>query len=144
MRMLSALAAVLLLGGCEGQVAGEPTVPGRWYTPAQVESGKFVFQANCAVCHGKSAQGTVLNWRKTQADGSYPPPPLNGTAHAWHHPLSVLLRTIGDGGMQNGGKMPGFGQKLSVDEQRAAIAFFQSHWGEKIYQGWLSRGGVDK
>ena len=85
----------------------------------------------------------MFNWRKTQADGSYPPPPLNGTAHAWHHPLSVLLRTIQEGGARLGGKMPEFGQTLSREEQLAAIAFFQSKWDEKIYEGWLSRGGTN-
>ena len=86
----------------------------------------------------------MFNWRKTLADGSYPPPPLNGTAHARHHPLSLLLRTIRKGGAQIGGKMPGFGKKLNEKEQLGSIAFFQSKWSDKTYQGWLQRGGIKR
>ena len=43
----------------------EETVPGRWYTQSQVSAGKELFQANCGVCHGMEAEGTVADWRKT-------------------------------------------------------------------------------
>ena len=143
-RLLSVATIAVVLMGCSDGTGGGQLVPGRWYTPSQVQQGKLVFQANCASCHGNEAQGTMLDWRKTLADGSYPPPPLNGTAHAWHHPMSVLLRTIREGGIRLGGKMPGFGQSLSEEQQLAAIAFFQSHWTEDIYKEWMSRGGPQR
>ena len=141
LRLCAALSLLVLLSGCEGNNVDDLKVPGRWYSAAQVDLGQTVFSANCAGCHGAGAQGTVVDWRKAQADGSYPPPPLNGTAHAWHHPLSILKRTVREGGLKVGGKMPGFGGKLNDDEQAAAIAFFQSQWNQKIYDAWLSRGG---
>ena len=137
---LVGVAAVLTLTACGDS---EETVPGRWYTQSQVSAGKELFQANCGVCHGMEAEGTVADWRKTLADGSYPPPPLNGSAHAWHHPLSQLKRTIQQGGAPYGGKMPGFGRRLDDDQQLAAIAFFQSKWTAEIYAAWLARGGLN-
>ena len=80
----------LLLAGCE---QGEPKVPRRWYTPSQVELGKKVYAENCISCHNENARGT-FSWRQTLPDGSYPPPPLNGTAHAWHHPIKILKKVI--------------------------------------------------
>jgi mono/diheme cytochrome c family protein len=115
----------------------------RWYTSEQLISGAQVFANHCAICHGEQAQGLTANWRQRLADGSFPPPPLNGTAHAWHHPLSVLLQTIDAGGVALGGSMPAFGELLSDAEKRAAVAYFQQFWSDDIYQNWLEMGGVN-
>ena len=112
------------------------TVPGRWYTATQVEQGREIFQAHCAVCHGSTAEGTE-EWWVPEDDGLYPPPPLNGTAHAWHHPLEELLRYIEQGGIPLGGKMPGFGEALDENQRRASVAYFQSFWPDEIYRRWI-------
>ncbi|MGH1463473.1 MAG: c-type cytochrome, partial [Neptuniibacter sp.] len=116
-------------------------VEGRWYTQSQVDLGETVFLNNCATCHGAGAQGTK-EWRKPLPNGKYPPPPLNGSAHAWHHPLKGLKTTVQEGGAKFGGTMPEFGNLLSEKEQEAAIAYFQSKWTSEIYQMWLDRGGL--
>ena len=69
----------------------------RWYSADQVGVGKDLYAANCAACHGKNAEATP-NWRQTDDQGRYPAPPLNGSAHTWHHSLDVLRRTINEGG----------------------------------------------
>ena len=119
----------------------EENVAGRWYTPSQLEHGRVVFKNNCAGCHGENAQGT-FRWNKKLADGSYPPPPLNGSAHTWHHPKRLLKRTIDNGGIPVGGKMPAFKDKLTEQDKEAVIAFFQSYWPDEIYAEWLNRGGL--
>lgn len=108
----------------------------RWYTEQQVELGRSLFLTHCAVCHGERAEATA-EWRKTDANGDYPPPPLNGTAHAWHHPLVVLEQIVAIGGIPNGGVMPRFAETLSTQEIRATIAFFQNFWSDNIYASWL-------
>lgn len=125
--------------GCAREESNEDTGK-RWYTPAQVEAGRGVFEKHCAICHGRHAEG-AREWKRTLPDGSYPPPPLNGTAHAWHHPLPVLKRTIDEGGVPSGGRMPGLKGRLTDEESFAAIAFFQSRWSGEIYREWLERGG---
>lgn len=115
----------------------------RWYAIAQVTTGASVFQEHCALCHGERAQGLVSDWRQKLDDGSFPPPPLDGTAHAWHHPQSVLLQVINQGGAEYGGKMPPFASVLSQDEKLAAIAYFQSYWSDEIYAQWLQMGGTN-
>ncbi len=111
----------------------------RWYTTAQLTSGKQVFSNNCASCHGDKGQSLVDDWRKTLADDSYPAPPLNGTAHAWHHSKEALLRTINNGGIPLGGTMPAFNDKLSKDEKDDVLAYVMSLWPDKVYKAWKKR-----
>lgn len=142
--MIPVLAMVLT--GCGQQQAGEmaqQTPAERWYTRAQVDRGAPLFRENCAVCHGEEAQGLAEDWRQPLPDGSYPPPPLNGSAHAWHHPLRLLQRTIELGGAPVGGRMPAFGGKLDHDEQLAIIAWFQDKWSDEIYAVWYERSGLE-
>ena len=110
----------------------------RWYDNKLVVSGSQLFQQNCAVCHGANAQGTK-EWKKADSSGHYPPPPLNGSAHAWHHSIPQLARSIKEGGIQLGGEMPGFGDQLDDQQILALIAYFQSKWPDEIYSTWHNR-----
>ena len=99
LRPMFAVTVVTLSLGCapslESGEGDEGTpVAGRWYSVEQIQTGSRVFQDECAQCHGAQAQGITADWRERLDDGSFPPPPLNGSAHAWHHPLSVLLQLI--------------------------------------------------
>ena len=114
----------------------------RWYKPELISIGQPLFQQNCAVCHGKQAEGVIHPWNQKLPGGTYPPPPLNGSAHAWHHPLKALVFTVSNGGAPVGGQMPAFKDKLSQEEQLAIIAYFQDFWSDKVYQAWLDRGGL--
>ena len=119
-----------------GNIAlGEDRVVDRWYTEQQVESGKDLFLTHCAACHGQRAEATT-EWRKLDSNANYPPPPLDGSAHAWHHPLSVLKNLIALGGVANGGVMPGFAETLSNEETEATVAYFQHFWSDNIYTRW--------
>lgn len=118
-----------------------PTVSqaeGRWYDQTILENGTQLFQQNCISCHGVNAEGT-LDWKTTDSNGKYPPPPLNGTAHAWHHDMDTLRGTIREGGIKLGGTMPPFNEILTADEIDAVIAYFQSKWNDELYQKWAGR-----
>jgi len=110
----------------------------RWYSEAQVDMGKTVFNANCAICHGAGAAATS-EWRDPMADGRYPPPPLNGTAHASHHPLDALRLQINQGGSQLGGWMPSMDGSLTDEQVDGVIAYIQSLWPDRIYAAWLKK-----
>lgn len=123
--------------------AAPPAASTRWYTAAQQAQGESLFADHCAVCHGDQGQGGSDDWRERLPDGSFPPPPLNGTAHTWHHPLPVLLRVIAYGGANLGGKMPAFDGILSESDSLAIVAWFQSLWSDDIYEQWQQMGGVN-
>jgi mono/diheme cytochrome c family protein len=118
--------------------AGEP----RWYSAEQARQGETVFRQNCAVCHGQNAEATP-NWKERDANGFYPPPPLNGSAHAWHHDLELLRRTVREGGRKLGGLMPPFENVLSSEQIDQAIAFFQSKWPDQLYRKWAGNFEID-
>jgi len=129
---------VLLLMTTSNAHAGDPD---RWFTEEQVKQGSALFQQNCASCHGQNAEATS-NWKQPDSNGNYPPPPLNGTAHTWHHAKDSLKRTIVEGGVKIGGVMPAIGNKLTDPELDAVVAYFQSFWPNSIYKSWASRNSA--
>ena len=132
----TAVGSALLLIGCSDP-APDPLAMApeqRRYDPAQLARGEQLYNQHCASCHGPSAAGAP-NWRQRNADGRYPPPPLNGTAHAWHHPLAQLRQTIKHGGPR-GSQMPAWDRTLSDAQIDDIIAWFQSLWPAEIYTAW--------
>ena len=147
---LMAAGSVFFITGCSDsseQVTGKPVTsvqqkkqipPTRWYNAQQVKSGDVLYQKHCATCHQADASGTG-DWRQLDVNGKYPPPPLNGSAHTWHHHLEGLKRTIRIGGVSLGGSMPGFANKLNNQEIEAVLAWVQSQWSDEIYAAWNTR-----
>ena len=133
MRSMHLLSALLLISSIYPVNASE-----RWFTDKVANYGAGLFQQHCAVCHGANAEGT-RDWKTTDANGVYPPPPLDGSAHAWHHSIPQLARSIKQGGQQYGGVMPPFADKLSDEQVLAVIAYFQSKWPDDLYQAWHER-----
>ena len=130
-RFLPALA--ILVAAVPAHADGE--LPERWYDSSRVESGREVYARNCSGCHGARGEATP-DWRTREADGTFPPPPLNGTAHTWHHPFGVLAGQIKFGAPGGVGKMPAFGGALDDEDIVDVIAWFQSLWPDEIYARW--------
>lgn len=135
---------VATLGACDRpDSASNNQTLSRWYTTAQVEQGRTLFQTHCSACHGSAAEGTP-NWFERDANGNYPPPPLDDSAHAWHHPLNDLKKVIQNGGVPYGGTMPAFGATLTDQDISAVIAFFQQTWSDEIYERWTALDAASK
>lgn len=128
---------LLLVAAC----TKTPTQTSRWYTQDQVDIGKPLYDMHCAGCHGENGEGAP-NSDKPLPNGSYPPQPLNGSGHSWHHSLSNLTETIEKGGRHPGATMPAFGEVLDYEQRKAVVAAFQNFWNDRTYRGWLSRGGL--
>ncbi len=119
----------------EKMATPETPMPKRSHDIAQITHGGKVYQQNCAECHGANGEGAP-NWRQRDANDQFPPPPLNGSGHTWHHPLGALRHTIRNGTMAIGGSMPAWKGKLSDADIDAVIAWFQSKWPERAYIAW--------
>lgn len=121
------LVGVIGLDRWQGDQAG-PTLGG-----ADIKRGAALFQLYCVSCHGKQAEGAP-NWFRRDSSGNFPPPPLNGDGHAWHHPKAYLANQI-----RNGSKlMPPFGKLINDQEIEAIITWFQSLWPRDLYHEWQS------
>lgn len=130
------LLSLLLIFSCNNNE--EAKIEGRWYTASQVKIGEKVYEQNCMQCHMPKGVGTP-NWKEKLADGSYPPPPLDNSAHAWHHPYKHLMDMISNGGSSYGGRMPAFKDKLSLKEKEAVIAYIHSLWPDETYKHWQEK-----
>ncbi|HSW52892.1 MAG TPA: cytochrome c [Sulfuricaulis sp.] len=144
---LSASMGLLLLSACSEppkSAAVDPAPPSdvRLVTPHGLDAnmvarGGDIYKANCAACHGANAEGAP-NWHVRGPDGKLPPPPLDASGHAWHHPSAWLRDMIRQGSVARGGNMPAWEGKLSDDDIAAVIAWIQSRWPEEIYRSWLA------
>lgn len=140
LRPAPALAVALLLAACGEGGPKPPPAPtgataGRGLDPARIQRGAEVYGRHCAECHGKRGEATP-NWRAPGPDGKYPPPPLDDSAHAWHHPTEVLRRVIRKGSPPGMGNMPAWEGKLSEGEIDDVIAFIQSLWSDEVHARW--------
>ena len=119
------IAIIALLAGCSsGEKEKTPEL--------NVALGENVFNQNCLSCHGSKGRGLAKDWKVKDENGNYPAPPLNGTAHTWHHSPSDLLYTINKGGGEMGGQMPGFEERLSEEEKLALLDYIYSLWPSEI------------
>ncbi|MBX3615548.1 c-type cytochrome [Nitrosomonas sp.] len=107
----------------------------RNFDPAQIQRGESVYNANCIGCHGPNGAATP-EWRKPGPDGKYPPPPLDSSAHAWHHSTDVLKKTILKGTPPEIGSMPAWEGKLTEQQVDDVIVWIKSLWSDEIYDLW--------
>ena len=110
----------------------------RWYELNQIEKGKILYKKSCIACHLENAKGTK-DWQESLDDGGYPPPPLNGSAHTWHHPLGQLHEVIKYGLIEYGTTMPAWGGIYNDEQILDLIASFQSYWDDETYHEWMKR-----
>lgn len=103
----------------------------------QIARGRVIYDKHCMECHGENGKGQPGDWRVRDADGKYPPPPLNDDAHAWHHPTTVLMEAIRDGSPGGEGNMPAWKGKLSEQEMQDVVVFIKSLWSDPVYRLWM-------
>ena len=144
--MLKNVLLVLIISGllvsCISKKKGEGK-NARWYSESQVLAGKKVYESNCISCHNEDGIGS-FNWQKKLQDGTYPPPPLDGDGHTWHHSFKSLKNTIRQGGVNSGGTMPPFAKVLSNEEIENVLAYAQNKWDDRVYESWMRISGIKK
>ena len=97
--------------------------------------GKALYEKNCASCHAINLSG-AKNWKEGKDDdGQRLPPPLNGTAHTWHHSPEQLFQVIRYGYKKFDpnykGKMLG-NDDLSEDDVWSILEYIKSVWPKEI------------
>ncbi len=97
-----------------------------------VESGRRVYVAECAGCHGVDLKGE-LNWQVMAPGGRVKAPPQDETGHAFEHSDAELFLTVKDGVWERKGErdvvsMPAFTDRLQDRQILAALAYIKSRW----------------
>lgn len=134
MKLVLLLVTILVIVACSDKENRTQSKPRPTFDRAIVEDGFRVYVTHCQVCHGVRGGGAP-NWRTPDEQGKYPPPPLNGTGHAWHHPKE-MLKSIILNGTQPQGNMPPWRGKLTDEEIDNVITWFQSLWAPQVYHAW--------
>ncbi len=78
--------------------------------------GETLYAQSCASCHGSAGEGF--------AQAGVPAPPLDGSAHSWHHADTQILGLIREGGSI----MPAVGRDWSDAEVEAVLTFVKTRW----------------
>lgn len=81
-----------------------------------LERGRTLYEAACAECHGLDGKG--------YAQSLVLAPPLDGSAHSWHHPDSQILGLLRFGGTT----MPAVAAGWSDEDVEAVLTFVKSRW----------------
>lgn len=115
--------------------ARQKNLAARNLDPEKIKRGEAIYRANCASCHGPNGEATP-GWRNPGADGKYPPPPLDDSAHAWHHSTETLEKMIREGSPANGGGMPAWEGKLTNQQIDDVIVWIKSLWSDEVYDVW--------
>lgn len=110
----------------------------RNFNPERIANGERLYLELCFMCHGMEGEGDP-GWKTPGEDGKYTAPPLNGTGHAWHHPMKVLHDYTKYGSVEKGGAMTGFEGVLSDEDITDIILWFQSKWPGELYDSWYQR-----
>ena len=133
----------LLLSACSSSPAEVSPTPVSVASPVPTPTkGREIFVTNCAACHGVDAAGQP-DWHIANADGTLPPPPLNGDGHTWHHGDGLLYRVVKLGGQQFEdprfpdfkSAMPAFGEQLSHEDIVEVLTYIKSLWEDKTSRG---------
>ena len=102
-----------------------------------IARGKIAYENNCVSCHMINLAGAE-NWKRLDEDGHRKAPPLNGTAHTWHHDDKTLHNIIKYGlvNLIDGyeGKMIGFKDNLSDKDIDSVLAYIKSYWPKDKYE----------
>lgn len=132
MKNLLFIPLIILLAGCNPEEKNKNS-------GSMVLLGEKIYNKNCLSCHGPKGQGLAKDWKVKDENGNYPAPPLNGTAHTWHHSPEQLLYTINKGGVEMGGQMPAFEKRLTEEEKKALIDYMYSLWPKEIQEKYDDR-----
>ncbi len=97
-------------------------------TPERIAAGEKLYRANCMACHGERGVGERPDdMYARDENGMYVAPPLDDSAHGWHHPDEQLVETILEGSPRNP-RMKGLKGRLSRDDARSVVAYIKSLW----------------
>ena len=96
-------------------------------TLAAVSRGQELFEENCQACHGVRGVGERPKDMYAKDEYGFVAPPLDNSAHAWHHSDVDILETILNGSDRNK-RMIAWKQKLSRDDAENILAYIKSIW----------------
>ncbi len=99
--------------------------------PQPISKGETLYQKYCVSCHGE--RGVGENPRDIYATDEYGviAPPLDDSAHAWHHTDEALVYIILEGSSRNP-RMKSWKDVLTDADARDLVGYIKSLWSPRI------------
>lgn len=99
--------------------------------PPPISKGEALYQKYCVSCHGEKGVGeNPLNIYATDEYGVIAPP-LDESAHAWHHTDEALVEVILEGSSRNP-RMKSWKDVLTEEDARDLVGYIKSLWSPRI------------
>ena len=92
-----------------------------------VAEGKKLYETNCQECHGVRAVGERPDDMYAKDEFGYVAPPLDDSAHGWHHTDRDLVERIMTGSPRNE-RMVAFKETLTREQAAKIVAYIKSLW----------------
>ena len=122
------------------QAVPVPATPGskQSFSVDRIERGAGLYREHCLQCHGPEGQGHP-DWQ-TPSDGSFTAaPPLNGAGNTWRRKMQGIVAIIKNGRTHDGvPAMPAYKSRLSDEQIKDVITWFQVLWSPEVYERWLN------
>lgn len=96
-------------------------------TAEAVDRGRALYGANCQDCHGVRGVGERPDDIYAKDEFGVVAPPLDDSAHAWHHSDFNLVQTILNGSPRNE-RMAAWKHSLSGKDAEDLVAYIKSLW----------------
>lgn len=123
--VLAGTTTYLLLG------SGEPKP---LFSKELAARGEPLYNQHCSSCHGQDAVGeNPADIYAQDEQGLFAAPPLNGTAHSWHHTDEDLVKSILEGSERNP-RMPPWKGVLSTEDAQALVEYIKSFWKPEHFE----------
>ncbi|GMR08427.1 MAG: hypothetical protein BMS9Abin26_1432 [Gammaproteobacteria bacterium] len=119
-----------ILSSQDGGKNWQRIVSGQKTLTKAAERGKTLFKANCQKCHGINGVGENYS-KESLANRKYRmAPPLDYSAHGWHHADVDIMKTILNGAPENK-RMIAWKKTLSEKDVSDLLAYIRSLWDKR-------------
>ena len=98
-----------------------------WADNNVIEKGRVLFEENCQDCHGERGVGEKPDDMYAKDDFGFVAPPLNDSAHGWHHSDQGIVETILNGSSRNE-RMIAWKDILTRGDAENLVAYIKSLW----------------
>ncbi len=96
-------------------------------TPENIAAGARLYNENCAGCHGVRGVGERPGDMYARDEYGFVAPPLDDTAHGWHHSDDDLVAIILNGSSRNE-RMIAWKLKFARRDSENIVAYIKSLW----------------
>lgn len=96
-------------------------------TPEFIAAAKRTYEEYCQACHGKNGVGERPEDMYAQDQYGFVAPPLDNSAHGWHHSDDNLAETILNGSSRNPRMLP-FKEIMPEEQAKSTVAYIKSLW----------------